>query len=167
MAQASSLNGSRDIASYVSERLGSNPPSDVPDWLKKQLGSLRPEIIVSPAARVRVHRFRAGRTELVAFERNVNYQMSEDLKQAGGNEALEKPVEIDATLPRVAHIFDLRSQSYVGQSDHLHFILDPWKPSLFAITNEKLPADTIVADLARDLENAKYRFYFWLAQLVF
>ena len=122
--------GPGDIAGYASERLSSSPPSDIPDWLQKQLGSLRPEIMVSSSARVRVHRFRAGGTELLAFERNVDYQMSEDLKQPGGNEALEKPIVIEATLPRAAYIFDLRAQSYFGHGDRLHFTLDPWKPSL-------------------------------------
>ncbi|HEX3987860.1 MAG TPA: hypothetical protein VHZ30_00430, partial [Verrucomicrobiae bacterium] len=147
--------GPGDISSYVSERLKSTSTSDIPQWLRKQLGSLKPEIFVPSSARVRIHRFRAGRAELVAFERNVDYQMSEDLKQAGGNEALEKPVEIEAVLPRAEHIFDLRGEKYLGHSDHLHFTLDPWKPSLFAITGEKLPADTIIATLAREMETAK------------
>jgi hypothetical protein len=81
--------------------------------------------------------------------------MSEDLKQAGGNEALEKPVEIEAVLPRASHIVDLRGEKYLGHSDRLHFTLDPWKPSLFAITDEKLPTETIVATLARELETDK------------
>jgi hypothetical protein len=147
--------GPDDIVSYGSARLSANAQSDVPGWLQKQLGPLRPEIIVSPNARVRVHRFRAGHAELVAFERNVNYQMSEDLKQAGGNEALEKPVEIEAQLPHAFHIYELRGEKYLGHSDHLHFTLDPWKPSLFAIIEEKLPEERIVAALARELEAAK------------
>ena len=35
--------------------------------------------------------------------------MSEDLKQRGGNEALEKPVIFDAQLAAPAHAYDLRS----------------------------------------------------------
>ena len=140
--------GPGDIGNYASERLDSTPTLDIPQWLRKQLGSLKPEIFVSSSARVRIHRFRAGRAELVAFERNIDYQMSEDLKQAGGNEALEKPVEIEAALTRAFHIYDLRGEKYLGHSDRLHFMLDPWKPSLFAITDEgRLPAEKIVATL--------------------
>ncbi|MGA2556765.1 MAG: beta-galactosidase [Verrucomicrobiota bacterium] len=147
-----STTGPADIARYAADRLGTAAASEWPDWLRRQLGSLSPEITVSAGARVRIHRFRAGRAQLLAFERNVEYQMSEDLKQAGGNEALEKPLELEAALPRSAHVFDLRAQKYLGQTDHLRFTLDPWQPSLFAMTGEKLPDESIVAALARELD---------------
>ncbi len=147
--------GPGDIARYVSDRLTSAPASAWPDWLRGQLNHLRPEITVSSDARVRIHRFRAGHAELVAFERNVDYQMSEDLKQAGGNEALEKPIELEATLSYSGHVFDLRAQKYLGRTDHLHFTLDPWQPSLFAITREMLPAESIVNTLAGELDSGK------------
>jgi len=147
--------GPGDVARYAAGRLRTAAAPEWPDWLRHQLGSLSPEITVSAGARVRIHRFRAGTARLIAFERNVEYQMSEDLKQAGGNEALEKPVELEAILPRPAHVFDLRAQKYLGQTDHLRFTLDPWQPSLFAVTEEKLPAESIVATLARELADGK------------
>ncbi len=147
--------GPGDVARYAAGRLSAAAAPEWPDWLRRQLGSLSPEITLPAGARVRLHRFRAGRARLIAFERNVDYQMSEDLKQAGGNEALEKPVELEATLSRSAHVFDLRAQKYLGQTDHLRFTLDPWQPSLFAITEEKLPAESIVATLARELADGK------------
>ena len=81
--------------------------------------------------------------------------MSEDLKQAGGNEALEKPIELEAVLSHLGHVFDLRAQKYLGHTDHLRFTLDPWQPSLFAITERSLPAESIVATLASELDGAK------------
>jgi hypothetical protein len=147
--------GPSDITHYVADRLTSAPASDWPDWLRRQLDHLRPEITLPVGTRARIHRFRAGRAELIAFERNVDYQMSEDLKQAGGNEALEKPIELEVTLSYSGHVFDLRAQKYLGQTNHIRFTLDPWQPSLFAITAEKLPAESIVATLARELEDGK------------
>ena len=76
--------------------------------------------------------------------------MSEDLKQAGGNEALEKPVELEAKLRNAKHIYDLRTQEYLGQTNRIHFKLDPWQPSLFALTDEKLAGDNVVDMLARE-----------------
>jgi hypothetical protein len=87
---------------------------------------------------------------LVAFERNIDYQMSEELKQAGGNESLEKPVELEAVLAQPAHVYDLRAQTYLGRTDRIGFRLDPWQPALFALTQEKLPAQSIVAILSAD-----------------
>jgi hypothetical protein len=85
---------------------------------------------------------------LLAFERNIEYTMSESLAQAGGNELLEKPVEVRLKLPKPAHIYDLNAQTYLGRSDDLHFTLDPWRPSLFALTEKEIPTNAIISTLA-------------------
>ena len=74
--------------------------------------------------------------------------MSESLQQAGGNEALEKPVQLNAALPQREHIYDLNTQTYLGYADHIQFTLDPWRPSLFALTANKIPAASILSTLA-------------------
>ncbi len=134
-------------AQFAAERLRGK--MDWADWLAAQLGGLRAEVSVPLAARVRIHRFRLGANRLLAFERNINYQMSEDLKQAGGNEALETPLEVEAKLAQPAHVYNLRTQRYLGHIDHLRFTLDPWEPSLFALTQKKLEAENIVSALAK------------------
>jgi hypothetical protein len=147
--------GPGDIARYAADRVSSGGTSQWPDWLRLQFFTLRQEITLPPGARVRIHRFRADRSELIAFERNIDYQMSEDLKQAGGNEALEKPIGLEAALPRAGHIYDLRAQKYLGKTDRIRFTLDPWEPSLFAITEQIVPEDSIVTALARELDGEK------------
>jgi len=140
-----------NAALYAAERLRQNAPAagrDLPGWLAAKLQSWRPAVSLPPAARVRVHRFRAPGGRLLAFERNIEYAMSESLQQAGGNEALEKPVQFNATLPQAEHIYDLNTQTYVGYADHIQFTLDPWRPSLFALTKEKIPAASILSALA-------------------
>jgi Beta-galactosidase len=114
------------------------------EWLAGQLRAMPPEIAVPVNACVRTHRFRISRGQLVAFERAIDYRMSEELKQAGGNEALEKPVEIEATLPQPMYVYDLRAQRYLGHTDRLRFTLDPWQPSLFAVLPDKRDAAAIV-----------------------
>jgi hypothetical protein len=94
-----------------------------------------------------VHRFRLGSARLLAFERNIDYHMSEDLKQAGGNEALEKPVYLEAELDAPAHVYDLRTWEYHGLIVRIPFQLDPWQPSLFALVPEKIPAGNIISSL--------------------
>jgi hypothetical protein len=137
-----------DIADFAVNRAKGEPTTAWLEWAKTALAALRPAITVPPAARVRVHRFKVPRGQLVAFERNINYQMSEDLKQAGGNEVLEKPISIEATLPRACHIYDLRTQKYLGRADHIRLTLHPWQPSLFALTEEKLRAESILTALS-------------------
>jgi len=133
-------------ALYAAERLKGNLNWSA--WIGARLGSLQPPVSIPPDARTRIHRFRTGSHRLLAVERNIDYHMSEDLKQAGGNEPLEKPVEIEARLSESGHIYDLRAQKYLGHTDRIRFTLDPWQPSLFAITKDKLPAETIVEALS-------------------
>jgi hypothetical protein len=120
------------------------------EWLAKQLAAMPPEIAVPVSASVRTHRFRIKQGQLLAFERAIDYRMSEELKQAGGNEALEKPVEVEATLPRAMHVYDLLTQRYLGHTERLRFTLDPWQPSVFAALPDKRDAEGIVAALLRE-----------------
>jgi hypothetical protein len=98
-------------------------------------------------AKTATYRYRLGNAKLIAIERNINWQMSEDLKQKGGNEALEKPIELEAKFAKPAHVYDLRAQKYLGQTDHITFTLDPWQPSLFALLPEKIPAEKVIETL--------------------
>ncbi len=95
------------------------------------------------------HRYKLGPARLLAFERNIVWQMSEDLKQAGGNEALEKPVTFEAKLVVAEHVYDLRSGKYLGHLESIPVNLDPWQPSLYALTKAKLPDGDVVAELEK------------------
>jgi hypothetical protein len=121
---------------------------DWPGWIAQHSRHLARAVTVAEApasrSRTRVHRYQAGPNRLLAFERNVDYHMSEDLKQAGGNEALEKPVEVEAKLAQAAHVYDLRARKHLGRTDHFTFRLDPWQPSLFALTTEPVAEDRVV-----------------------
>ena len=77
---------------------------------------------------------------MVAFERNLTWHMTEDLKQAGIDSALEKPVQITAQLAETGHVYDLHTGKYLEQTDKLSFELSPWQPSLFATLPMPLPA---------------------------
>jgi hypothetical protein len=107
------------------------------------------EVVVTGGDHVAVRRYRRGTARLVAFERNIHYHMSEQLKQAGGNEALEKPIKVEARLAQPAHVYDLRAQNYLGRTDQLSFTLDPWQPSLFALLPQQVPAGEVVTLLLR------------------
>jgi hypothetical protein len=139
------LKPEQDIAQFGRERLAS-PSTAWFAWAKEHIPVPR-TITVPPETHTRVHRYKLGNALLLGFERNIDYHMSEDLKQAGGNEALEHAVEITATLAAGGHAYDLRSGRYLGQTDRLTFTLDPWQPSLFAVVPEKIDGSDIVATL--------------------
>jgi hypothetical protein len=116
-------------------------------WINERLGTLNPEVSIQGFTCTRVHRFQTARARLIAFERNINYQMSEDLKQSGGNESLEKPVDLEATLTKKAHVYDLWTGRYLGNVQTLRFRLEPWRPSLFAITDKEIASEDLIAAL--------------------
>ncbi len=132
---------------YLVDRLRPNTASTWLNWLKSQTSGIELEIAVNPEAHIRVHRFRITAGRLFALERNINYQMSEELKQIGGNQALEQPLTTEAVLREKAHVYDLRTESYLGFTNRISFTLDPWRSSLFAVLREKIPAKGIVAQL--------------------
>lgn len=115
----------------------------------------RLEITVTPRsggkpyeARTAIRRYTLGAARLVAFERNITYHMSEDLRQAGGNEPLEKPIELQTRFSKAAHVYDLRAQKYLGHTNQLDFSLDPWQPTLLALLPEKVDEKNILEWLA-------------------
>jgi len=138
-----------DGAGYARARLKPQTNREMSDWIAGQLKPLSADVSVPVATCTRIHRFRSGPHRLLAFERNINYQMSENLKQAGGNESLEKPVQVEANLSEPAHIYDLRGGKYLGQTNRVRFTLDPWSPSLFALTAKKLATGDPLAELGK------------------
>ena len=138
--------GSRDgdIADYVSRR--TVEAEDVSNSIAEALPR---SVRIPREASVATRRYGLGTAKLLAFERNIVWQMSEDLKQRGGNEALEKPVTFEAKLAAPAHDYDLRSGKYLGLLESIPVNLDPWQPSLYALTKAKLPDGDIVAELEK------------------
>lgn len=138
-----------DIAQYARGRLAIEPDLGWARWLGELLEKLPPEVQVPLETRTRVHRFKLGRARLYAFERNISYLMSEELAQAGGNQALEVPVQVEAKLAAPAHLYDLRTGAYSGRTDRLRFTLDPWQPSLFAALPQQVQTPDLIGFLEK------------------
>ena len=120
------------LEDYAASRLKPTPDPTFTTWLTRQLPS-PPSVGIRATDRVRTHRYTRNNERLLAFERGISYQMSESLQQAGGNQALEKPIEVVATLDKPALITDLTTGKALGRTATLRFTLDPWKPSLFSL----------------------------------
>lgn len=118
-------------------KLAAQPAAEWMKWLADQMPS-PPPVRVPADARVQTHRYALGETRLLAFERNVSYTMTEDLKQGGGNEALEKPITFEASLAQRGHVYELRTGKYLGETAKFSVLLDPWQPALFAVTKTRL-----------------------------
>lgn len=140
------------VAAYAVDRAKAQMPAGW-EWVGERCQAVPREVWLTagPKARTTILRYRLGSARLVAFERNVDYHMSENLKQAGGNEALEEPVELEAKLAQPAHVCDLRAKKYLGWTDTIRFTLDPWQPALFALLPRKVPSEKVVELLLKNI----------------
>lgn len=133
-----------DISAGLQRRGTDEPSIDV----AKVQAIVPPFVCVPPKLGVRTHRLKVGEgARVIAFERNVVWQMGEDLKQHGGNDALEKEVVFEATLQTPKHIYELPSGKYFGYADRVPVSLDPWHPSLFALFDTKLPSGGDIVEM--------------------
>jgi hypothetical protein len=136
-----------DIAGYGRARLLPQPDLAWLEWIRAQLPPLPLTVQCPATARVQAHRYRLGQARLVALERAVDYQMSEDLKQGGGNESLETEIPVTVRFTQPGHVYDLRTGRYLGATGDIPLVINPWSPTLLAI----LPEPVTVKDLVRHL----------------
>ena len=108
---------------------------------------------IDPALRVRVHRYTlpGSPVRLIGLERNISYHMGEDLKQRGGNEALEQSITVPVTLARPGHVYDLVTGKKLGAGATFTCNLDPWHPALLAVLPENDPAPGLVDRLLKQV----------------
>jgi hypothetical protein len=147
-AVGSATTNSQDVAKYPSQRLQARAETAFATWIRSKF-PVEPPVRVPIEARVRVHRFKTEGARLIAFERNIDYHMSEDLKQAGGNENLERPIEVEASLKVPGYVLDLRSGKNLGLLTSFRFLLDPWQPALYGVTDTKQAGDRLLASIPR------------------
>ena len=144
---------SNSPAAYLKDRLKPDQGLSLDRWMHDRIVCIKPEIDLQNAPQIRVHRYKLGNARLFAFERNIAYAMSEELKQLGGNESLEKPIEVKVTLPSYGfhgHLYDLQKRQYLGDGSVLTFTLDPWHPSLFALLPERATPETLLDILLKE-----------------
>ena len=136
---------SGDIARYAVHRLAEKPRLDWAEWIEGLCQWLPREVRVPLSVRVRVYRYRLGPARLIALERNISYHMSENLAQAGGNEALEHPVSIPIHLSHGGWIYDLWTQKLLAHGQQVQVTIDPWRPTLLAVLPTRIPSSQLLS----------------------
>ncbi len=144
----------RSFSRHAAERLKADFDGSSLNELREMLNArgTRPPVKVPVDARVRVHRFTLGEdARLLAFERNIEYKMREELAQVGGNETLEKPVTFEANWQKPAHVVNLQTGKRLGLTNRITVDLDPWQPAMFALLPEEPTDGDVVAALLKRL----------------
>jgi hypothetical protein len=136
-----------DIAGYETARVTGTNQLDWSRWIGSLTTNWTPEIRIPLEARVRIHRYLFGPARLVAFERNAQYQMSEDLKAQDRANSLDASVTFSAWFDRPAHVYDLRTSRYLGRTTSLSLTVQPWEPTLLALVDDTLKPGDVVTQL--------------------
>ncbi len=146
VASPPSLSPGEFVREYSTTRMKAN--AWFSSWVDKiarefARAQIRPAVRVDPTARVLIHRYKFGTSRLLAFERNIEWKMSEDLKQAGGNAELEKPVTFTAEWDEPTEVVDLWTGKRLGKTNKIEVNLDPWRPSLYALLPAQMEGDVV------------------------
>lgn len=142
---------STTLSDYPVNRLKADFDSAPLESIRQMLAErgVRPPVSVPAEAHVRIHRFKVGdKARLIAFERNIEYRMREELAQVGGNEHLEKPTTFTAKLQQPGFIVNLRTGEKLGHLSELQVSLDPWEPALFAVLPQE-PTGDVISELLK------------------
>lgn len=86
-----------------------------------------------------IHRFRNGAVSLLAVHAN------QPQERATQDPRRFDPRPLRLTLPRPAHLYDLREGRALGHADHVGLTLDPVKPILLALSDSPLPQPVLEA----------------------
>ena len=86
---------------------------------------------------LRVYRHTLGKAQLISLERGIAYSMSESLAQAGGNETMETPLDVEVKVP-AGFCYDLRTGKLLGK-EKLKLTINPWRPTLLAVLDHESP----------------------------
>jgi len=114
----------------------------------KSMGGLlrvKPQFAVTnssghPVVGVEVHVFRNGSTHLIALQSNPQLRVDElgppDFRS---NERFEVPVKVSLTLPSLQYVNDVRKGKPMGQLKTIDVTIDPYEPTIFAVSLEAQP----------------------------
>jgi hypothetical protein len=83
------------------------------------------------AADVEMHRFSNGDLTIVALQRSPG--------------TATRPEPIVLSQPRAAVLYDLRAKKSLGRRRNLQLVLDPFEPTLFALSDRGLPRPSLHA----------------------
>jgi hypothetical protein len=106
---------------------------------------VRPEFAISdasgrPPVGVEMHVFQNGGVQLISLISNPQMRVNElgppDFRS---NARFEKPVTFTLTLPSAMNVYNVRDAKSLGSKHELTVNLNPYEPTIFAVTQAALP----------------------------
>ena len=94
-----------------------------------------------PATDIETYVFRNGKVTIFALQRDLPVSESAGAREAPPGGAATSPFTL--ALPSPAFVYDLRQGKALGPTAQLDLALDPFAPTVFAISDEPLPAPSI------------------------
>jgi hypothetical protein len=107
--------------------------------------NVKPEFAVTDAAGksvvgVETHVFRNGGLTIVALMSNPQLRVNElGPPEFRSNDRFAKPVPVKVSLPREGFLYDIRAAKDLGKRKELNVTVQPYEPSIFAVSPSPLP----------------------------
>jgi hypothetical protein len=94
-----------------------------------------------PVQGIETHIFRNGAVRLVGFLSNPDLRVDElgppDFRS---NENFARPMSLQVSLPEELFVYDVRARKALGKLGKLNLNLDPYEPTIYAVSRAPLPA---------------------------
>ncbi len=130
-----------DFLTYHQQRLAGKEAPVLGEMRRPlERAGLRPEIRVEGGFGVETHVFRNGSVRILGLHSNPQLRVDElGPAEFRSNERFARPQTLRVVLPAAMQVYDLRSGRSLGAQKELAIHLDPYEPSLFALSAEPLP----------------------------
>ncbi len=99
-----------------------------------------------PLVGVEIHVFRNGGANIVALQTNPQLSVSDlGTPEVISNRRFEKPQSVVLTLPGEFYVYDVRAAKALGKRKLLTVQLDPYEPTIFAVSPVTVPSFALSA----------------------
>jgi hypothetical protein len=93
-----------------------------------------------PPVGIELHQFRNGGVTIVGLHTNPQLRVDElGPPEFKSNERFEKPHTVTLLLPGDMYVIDLRAGKTLGKHKELTVVVDPYEPTLFAVSAMEIP----------------------------
>lgn len=134
-----------DMAAYLQDRLkGTEGP--IHRLMAKLLrdNGVHPQFVVGdgaghPVVGVDMHVFANGGVRLLSLQSNPQMRASElGPPDFHSNQRFQQPITVHLQLPGPRYVYDTRTRTALGQKSELTLTIDPYEPTILAISNTPL-----------------------------
>jgi len=133
------------IIKYTTDRdTAVNAGSNIRSRLSKVI-PFEPAVRLPDNSRVRVHRFKVSSARIVAFEKNIDFNTTEDLTT--NIQPNDQPSRFLAKFDSNYFIYDAWTEKFLGNTNCVNVNLENERPAIFILTTNQFTGSSIIHQL--------------------